>query len=145
MKHIIVGIKDPTTASELIAWTTYLAHALDARPIVVHAVQRSELWVVAGMQLDSTRYVRDVRRRIMHDIVRPLIAGGVDPTVCVTAGDPAHVLAAEAQRSAAGIILIGTTARAPVRDLIAGNVGHRLEHITHVPLVVVPATSAIAA
>jgi nucleotide-binding universal stress UspA family protein len=145
MKRIVVGIKDPANAAELITWTAYLASSLDARPIIVHAVHRSEMWVVAGMQLDCTQYVRDFRRRLMHDVVGPLLERDVDATARIAVGEPARALAETARRENAGVILIGSSARAPMHEMLSGSVGHRLEHLIRVPLVVVPASSSIAA
>jgi nucleotide-binding universal stress UspA family protein len=103
------------------------------------------MWVVAGMQLDCTQYVRDFRSRLIHDVVGPLKVRGIDTTLDVAVGDPARVLAEVARRSGAGLILIGATAHAPMREMLAGNVGHQLERIVHVPLVVVPASRPLAA
>ncbi len=138
MQHIVVGIDDPLGARELVEWTARFAIEFGADVTVVHAVHRSEAWLVAGVQLDATKYVRVVRSRVNREVVVPLRERGLHVDLRVDLGDPAHRLADSARRTHADLIVIGATPHRPWRELVAGDVEHRLDRLVEVPVVVVP-------
>ncbi len=142
MNRIIVGIDDPDDAQDLVEWTAQFAGEVHCRVTVLHAVHRSEVWLVAGAQLDGNTYLRAARHRTELDVVAPLRERGVRVDLRVEIGDPAQSLASLARRTRADMIVIGATPHGAFRELFAGNVEHRLERLTGIPLVVVPTSHA---
>ena len=143
MKRILLGVDDPVEARELVEWSARLATELHAGVTVVHAVHRSEMWFVAGVQLDCVRYMRAARDRVDTDVVAPLRNLGVPADLRVEPGDPAHRLAEIAHKTGAEMIVIGA-GHSALHDLIAGGVEHRLARLVDIPLVVVPTRDATA-
>ena len=138
MRRIVVGVDDPSESNELIDWAARLAAEFHAAITIVHAVHRSEGWVLASAQLDYVRYIRSARRRMYDDVVTPLRARGLAVDLRVELGDPAHRIAATARQTGAEVIVLGTTPHGPFRELVAGGVEHRLERLVEIPVVVVP-------
>jgi nucleotide-binding universal stress UspA family protein len=60
----------------------------------------------------------------------------------VTAGGAAHAIAEIAKKQGADLIVAGTRGYGPIAGLLLGSVTHRLLHIAHCPILVVPSTPA---
>jgi nucleotide-binding universal stress UspA family protein len=144
MNRIVVGVDDPDQSRDLVHWAARLATELHCPITVVHAVHRSEAWMLASVQLDYVKYIRSARRRLMNDVVTSLRACGLRVDLRVELGDPAHRIAAIARQTGADLILLGSTPHGLLRELVGGGVEHRLERLTQIPVVVVPNHHATA-
>ena len=106
--------------------------------IGVHVVPRTILWMIAGAQADSNRYVQAVRSRIQHQVMTPLSSMGVSNELRVAIGDPARQLAVLAYSTGADLIVIGGPDHGTLHDVVLGDTARRLERRADVPVVVVP-------
>ena len=59
--------------------------------------------------------------------------------VSSTTGGPAHVLANQAEKSGADVIIVGTRGHTGLAGLLLGSVTQRLLHISPCPVMAVPA------
>ena len=110
MNRIIVGLDGTDRDHEILDWVGDFAYDTGVHVIAAHFVSRSVLWMIAGVQIDSTNYLQE----------------------------PAHELAALARRTAADLIAIGAPAHTAVHDIVFGSLERRLVHESTVPLLTIP-------
>jgi nucleotide-binding universal stress UspA family protein len=137
MRNIVIGLHDSPHTQELIDWTTQFAHEMNAHVTLVHVVQRTEVWTLSGAMLDSNRYLDSLREHFERRVAEPLRRRGVPVDLRVELGEPAQELADTAERVDAALIIIGAPSHGVLRELIEG-IGHRVERLASVPVVVLP-------
>jgi nucleotide-binding universal stress UspA family protein len=138
MKEIVVGLDEGADTRHLVDWAAQFAHDMGARITFVHGVPRAELWAVAGVMLDSAKHVTDLRHRLERTFVTPLRDRAMAVDLRVEIGDPAHKLIEHATRLHAELIIVGGAPHGGIRDLVGGHLAQRLEHLSRVPILVVP-------
>jgi nucleotide-binding universal stress UspA family protein len=62
--------------------------------------------------------------------------------ISVAGGHAAHIIADAAREHGADVIVAGTRGHAPVAGLLLGSVTQRLLHVSHCPILVVPAAES---
>jgi nucleotide-binding universal stress UspA family protein len=137
-KTIVLGIDGSDASDRALELATMLAKEHGSNVRVVHVV---ELAVGRGgglVHLDE-----DALRATFEQQTRGLVEAGVDAELelhSVIAGGPAHVLAEVARRSNADLIITGSQGHSAAAGILLGSVTHRLLHLAHCPLLVIPAT-----
>jgi nucleotide-binding universal stress UspA family protein len=142
MKQIIVGVDDIASAEHVTECAASFARDLDAHLLVVHVVPRAVVWMIAGVQIDYAEYRNDLRGLFERELMTSLRGRGIAADLYVDYGDPAHELAMLAEHGAATLIVIGGTDHRRLHALTFGSVAARLQHLTSVPIVVVPRAAA---
>jgi nucleotide-binding universal stress UspA family protein len=141
-KVIIWATDGSSGAEQAIPFAKGLAQAHGARLIVVH-VNEIALGRAAGPVIFNEDEVQAaIRKQVEH-----LKQEGLDATLQladVAAGGVAHVIAEIADKKRADLIVVGTRGYGSLVGLLLGSVTHRLLHIVHCPVLVVPPTSARA-
>jgi len=140
---VIIWATDGSSGAEqAIPFAKGLAQAHGARLIVVH-VNEIALGRAAGPVIFNEDEVQAaIRKQVEH-----LKQEGLDATLHladVAAGGVAHVIAEIADKERADLIVVGTRGYGSLVGLLLGSVTHRLLHIVHCPVLVVPPTSARA-
>jgi nucleotide-binding universal stress UspA family protein len=141
-KVIIWATDGSSGAEQAIPFAKGLAQAHGARLIVVH-VNEIALGRAAGPVIFNEDEVQAAIRKQVEDLKQE----GLDATLHladVAAGGVAHVIAEIADKERADLIVVGTRGYGSLVGLLLGSVTHRLLHIVHCPVLVVPPTSARA-
>jgi nucleotide-binding universal stress UspA family protein len=142
---VVLGIDDDDKVDPLVDRTAELALERHESVLVLHAVHRSEVWMLASLMIDSTRYLQARRRRLERRAITRLRDRGIDARIVVRLGEPAHQLARVAASCGADLIVIGSETHERKHHLVGGGVAQRLERLTAVPVEVVTATAVGAA
>jgi nucleotide-binding universal stress UspA family protein len=138
MKHIVVGIDDDAQADAVLDWVTKYAQENEAHVVLVHAVLRRALWLIAGVQVDSNTYIKDCEQQFERLAAAPLRRRGISVELRVEVGYPEKVLAETATRENAEFIVVGGPHHGTLHDVVVGSTVCKLEHCTDVPVVVMP-------
>ena len=143
MFKVIIWATDGSSGAEhALSFAKGLAQAHGARLIVVH-VNEIALGRAAGPVIFNEDEVQAAIRKQVEDLKQE----GLDATLQladVAAGGVAHVIAEIADKERADLIVVGTRGYGSLVGLLLGSVTHRLLHIVHCPVLVVPPTSARA-
>ena len=140
-KVIIWATDGSSGAEQALPYAKGLAQADGARLVVVHV---DELEVGRGGGYSVNVDEAEVQAAIQKH-VEDLKQEGLDATLHaarVSMGGAAHVIAEIADKEGADLIAAGTRGHGPLAGLMLGSVTHRLLHIAHCPVLVVPPTSA---
>ena len=140
-KVIIWATDGSSGAEQALQFAKGLAQADGARLVVVHVKE-----IMAGrgggypVKVDEDQVQAAIRKQ-----VEDLKQEGLQATfqlADVMAGGAAHVIAEIANEEGADLIVAGTRGHGPLSGLMLGSVTHRLLHIVHCPVLVVPPKSA---
>ena len=140
-KVIIWATDGSSGAEQALQFAKGLAQADGARLVVVHVKE-----ITAGrggtypVKVDEDKVQAAIRKQ-----VEDLKQEGLQATfqlADVMAGGAAHVIAEIANEEGADLIVAGTRGHGPLSGLMLGSVTHRLLHIVHCPVLVVPPKSA---
>jgi nucleotide-binding universal stress UspA family protein len=140
-KVILWATDGSSGAERALPFAKGLARTYGARLIVVH-VKELAVGRAAGYPV---RVDEDEVQAAILKQVEDLKQEGLDATLqmaTVGAGGAAHVIAEIADEAGADLILAGTRGLGPLAGLMLGSVTHRLLHIAHCPVLVVPPKSA---
>jgi len=141
-KVIIWATDGSSGAEQALPFAKGLAQAHGARLIVVH-INEFALGRAAGPVIFNEDEVQAAIRKQVEDLKQE----GLDTTLQladVAAGGAAHVIAEIADKEGADLIVAGTRGYGPLVGLVLGSVMHRLLHIAHCPVLVVPTALAHA-
>ncbi len=141
MKQIVVGLDADTKNDWIVDWIERFASDTGVHVIVVHAAPRVVLWTLSSMQADFTTYLRNVRAQLGRDVLDRLRRKGISAELVIARGFPARELAGVAARRGADMIVIGGADHSALHDVVLGGTARHLEHLSHVPVVVVPLKS----
>ena len=138
-KVIIWATDGSSGAEQALPFAKGLAQAHGARLIVVH-INEIALGRAAGPVIFNEDEVQAAILKQVEDLKQE----GLDATLQladVAAGGAAHVIAEIADKEGADLIVAGTRGYV---GLVLGSVTHRLLHIAHCPVLVVPTALARA-
>jgi len=138
MKRIVVGLDATSKDESLVHWVADAAGEMGAHIIAVHVVPRPTLWMIAGAQVDSARYLEELRAHLEATTLVPLRRADPFLAFHLAVGDPAHELSVIADRCDADLIAVGVSSHTAVHDVMFGGMERRLVHVTDVPVVSVP-------
>jgi nucleotide-binding universal stress UspA family protein len=138
MKSIVVGLDGTPKDGDVAEWVAPLADDLGAHIIAVHIVPRATLWMIAGAQVDSAKYLDELRDHLEATTLVPLRRADPFLAFHVDIGDPAHELAVIARRCEADLVAIGASTHTALHDVVFGGMERRLVHATEIPVVTVP-------
>jgi nucleotide-binding universal stress UspA family protein len=133
MFTVIIWATDGSSQAErALPFAKDLAKANGARLVVVHVNETG----AGPVNVDE-----DQVQAALGKHVNDLKQEGLDARLQmaeVMAGGAAHVIAEIADKEGADLIVVGTRGHGPLSGLLLGSVTHRLLHIVHCPVLVVP-------
>lgn len=106
----------------------------DARLILLHAFNLPIEYTAYGPIPMSVKYLEDTgleSERLLYEMAQPLQREGLSIETVSRDGDPAHVIAEEAERRGADLIAMGTHGRSGLRHLLLGSTAERV--VEHAP------------
>jgi nucleotide-binding universal stress UspA family protein len=130
----------PTDFSEDANLAIHTAHRLlapleqDARLILLHAFNLPIEYTAYGPIPISINYLEDTgldSERRLFEMAQPLQREGLSIETVSREGDPAHVIAEEAERRGADLIAMGTRGQSGLRHLFLGSTAERV--VEHAP------------
>ena len=113
-----------------------MAKLENARVVVVFAFEIPAAY--GGETGDYRRAVRELAEGATAKAAATLEEAGVEYTVELVPERPVHGLVGVAERSGASMIVVGTNGEHPIKGVVLGSVPHKLLHISHIPVLVVP-------
>jgi nucleotide-binding universal stress UspA family protein len=114
-----------------------LAQLEGAKVVVVFAYEIPAAY--GGETGDYRRAVRELAEQKTAEAVARIQAAGVEYELELVPERPAQGLVDVAEKVGASMIVIGTNGEHPIKGVVLGSVPHKLLHISHVPVLVVPA------
>ncbi len=106
----------------------------DARLILLHAFNLPIEYTAYGAIPTSVKYLEDTgleAERRLYEMAQPLQREGLSVETVARDGDPAHVIADEAERRGADLIAMGTHGHSGLRHLLLGSTAERV--VEHAP------------
>ena len=140
-KVIIWATDGSRGAEQALQFAKGLAQADGARLVVVHVKE-----IMAGrgggypVKVDEDEVQAAIGKQV-EDLKQEGLQAKLQ-LADVMAGGAAHVIAEIANEEGADLIVAGTRGYGPLSGLMLGSVTHRLLHIVHCPVLVVPPKSA---
>jgi nucleotide-binding universal stress UspA family protein len=139
-KVIIWATDGSSGAEQALQFAKGLAQADGARLIVVHVKE-----ILAARGAVPVNVKEDEIQAAIRKQVEDLKQEGLNATLQladVMAGGAAHAILEIADEKGADLIVVGTRGYGPLVGLLLGSATHRLLHIAHCPVLVVPPKSA---
>jgi nucleotide-binding universal stress UspA family protein len=135
-KTIVLALDGSESSDRALEHATMLAREQKSSVHVVHVIE-----ILAGragglLHLDES----ETKAKITQQ-TQDLVGAGVDAELefhSAMAGGPAHVIAEVAERLDADLIVTGTRGHTATAGILLGSVTHRLLHVAHRPLLVIP-------
>jgi nucleotide-binding universal stress UspA family protein len=139
-KVIIWATDGSRGAQQALPFARGLARGQGARLIVVHINEMAVSRAAGPVNFNEDEVQAAVRKH-----VEDLRQEGLDVTLQladVMGGGAAAAIVKIADKEKADVIVVGTRGFGPLVGLLVGSVTHRLLHIMHCPILVVPSTPA---
>lgn len=135
---VVVGVDGSVDSRNALEWAAELAAATGASVVAVHAVGLLERMGPSGHRQPAAGHLEEIERMLREDWCEVLRRRGVDYSAELAYGPPADVLLAAAERTGAGLVVVGSrgTGRTPSGGL--GSSSLRVARESDVPVVVVP-------
>jgi len=137
-RTIVLGYDGSNGAAGALEKAIELAKIEAARIVVVFAYEIPAAY--GGETGDYRRAVRERAEEATAKAVPRLEESGVEFTVELVPERPAHGLVSVAEKTGASMIVVGTNGEHPIKGVVLGSVAHKLLHVSHVPVLVVPTT-----
>jgi len=135
-RTLVVGYDGSHGAEAALSKAIELAKLENARVVVVFAFEIPAAY--GGETGDYRRAVRELAEGATAKAAATLEEAGVEYTVELVPERPVHGLVGVAERSGASMIVVGTNGEHPIKGVVLGSVPHKLLHISHIPVLVVP-------
>ncbi|MGY6499295.1 MAG: universal stress protein [Acidimicrobiales bacterium] len=131
---ILVGLDGSEHSRRAAAYAALLGRAFDAEVVAVHAV--GLLSIIDGESRPSD-HVRDELAAAVERWAEPLRAGSVTHRTVLEDGPPGMVLLRLAERTGAGIVVLGTRGIGSSDGVMLGSTSHHVVQHSPVPVLVV--------
>ena len=135
-RSLVLGYDGSDGSRGALEKTIELAQLESATIVVVFAYEIPAAY--GGETGDYRRAVRELAEQKAAEAVERITAAGVEYEVELVPERPAHGLVDVAEKVGASMIVIGTNGEHPIKGVVLGSVPHKLLHISHVPVLVVP-------
>jgi nucleotide-binding universal stress UspA family protein len=135
---ILVGFNDSDASVAALQWAGDAASRIGARIDVLWVLPGAVAWELAVIQVDPDHRRRAMRERLRAKCRQVLGPRSLAYRAEVLEGSPTTLLLREAQRLRSSLVVVGTSHRGAVGDLLMGSVVHDLVHRAVVPVVAVP-------
>jgi len=138
-RTIVLGYDGSAGAGHALETAVELAKLENARIVVVFAYE-----IPAAYGGETGEYRRTLRRlaeQTTAKAVPRLEQEGIEHTVELVPERPVHGLVTVAEQTGASMIVVGTNGEHPIKGDVLGSVPHKLLHVSHVPVLVVPSPS----
>jgi nucleotide-binding universal stress UspA family protein len=135
-KTIVLGLDGSESSDHALEHATMLAKEQGSSVRVVHVIE-----IVAGRGGGVLHLDEDEIKAKVAQQTKGLVDAGIDAELelhSAMAGGPAHVIAGIAERRHADLIITGTRGHTAATGILLGSVAHRLLHLAHCPLLVIP-------
>jgi nucleotide-binding universal stress UspA family protein len=112
----------------------------DARLILLHAFNLPIEYTAYGPIPTSVHYLKDTgleAERRLHEIAQPLRREGLEVETVALEGDPAGLVADEAERRGVDLIAMGTRGLTGIRHLLLGSIAERVVQKAPCPVLTV--------
>jgi nucleotide-binding universal stress UspA family protein len=136
-KTIVLAVDGSEESDRALQHTTMLAKEQGATVRVVHVIE-----VAMGRGGGLVHLDEDALKAKFALQTNDLVKAGIDAELelhSAPTGGPAHVIADVARRCNADLIITGTRGHTAAAGILLGSVTHRLLHVSHCPLLVIPA------
>jgi nucleotide-binding universal stress UspA family protein len=135
-KTIVLGLDGSDSSDHALRYATTLAKEQGSSVRVVHVIE-----IFAGRGGGLVHLDEDELKAKIEAQTKGLVDAGIDAELelhAAMAGGPAHIIAEVAARHNADLIVTGTRGHTAVTGMLLGSVAHRLLHVAHCPLLVIP-------
>jgi nucleotide-binding universal stress UspA family protein len=135
-KTIVLAVDGSESSDRAVEHATALARDQGSTVRVVHVIE-----IAVGRGGGPVHLDEAALKAKFEQQTRELVEAGVDAELelhSAIAGGPAHVIAEVARRSNADLIITGSRGHTAVAGILLGSVTHRLLHVSHCPLLVIP-------
>jgi nucleotide-binding universal stress UspA family protein len=135
-KTIVLAVDGSESSDRAVQHATLLARDQGSTVRVVHVIE-----IAVGRGGGPVHLDEAALKAKFEQQTRELVEAGVDAELelhSAIAGGPAHVIAEVARRSNADLIITGSRGHTAVAGILLGSVTHRLLHVSHCPLLVIP-------
>jgi nucleotide-binding universal stress UspA family protein len=135
-KTIVLGLDGSVSSDHALEHATMLAREHASHVRVVHVIEIRAGRGGGVVHLDE----EEIKAKITQQ-TKDLVDAGIDAELELhssMAGGPAHVIADVAERGHADLIVTGTRGHTAATGILLGSVAHRLLHLAHCPLLVIP-------
>ncbi len=112
----------------------------NARLILLHAYNLPIEYTAYGPIPTSINYLQDTgleAERRLYEAAQPLQREGLEIETLAREGDPAHVIAEEAERRGADLIAMGTRGQSGLRHLLIGSTAERVVEYAPCPVMTI--------
>ena len=135
-RTIVLGYDGSAGAGFALEKAIELAKLEGARIVVVFAYEIPAAY--GGETGDYRRAVREVAEEAAAKGVARLVEAGIEHAVELVPERPVDGLVSVAEQTGASMIVVGTNGEHPIKGVVLGSVPHKLLHVSHVPVLVVP-------
>jgi len=135
-RSLVLGYDGSDGSRGALEKTIELAQLEGAKVVVVFAYEIPAAY--GGETGDYRRAVRELAEQKTGEAVELLHAAGVEHEVELVPERPVQGLIDVAERVGASMIVIGTNGEHPIKGVVLGSVPHKLLHLSHIPVLVVP-------
>jgi nucleotide-binding universal stress UspA family protein len=132
---VILGYDGSDGSKKALAAAIELAAALQRKLVIAYAYEVSAF---GGEVTDLARSLRERGEGVVEEATAAAKSAGLDPETIVISGDRAESLANLAAERGAGMLVIGSRGESPLKGFVLGSVAHKLLHLSHAPVLVVP-------
>jgi len=143
--NILAAVDFSPVTAQVLATLGRIAAAFPARVLLVHVAPPEPAFVgyQAGPDVvrDQVAAEHRARHQELQELAERLRSDGIDTTALLLQGATVTTLVAEAERSKAALIVLGSHGHGALYDLVVGSVAEGVVRAAKLPVLLVPARS----